>query len=205
MGSSENYELLIGKINTFIRKYYFNNLLRGLIFLGAGLFSAYIVITVSEYFWHFNTVFRTFLFYFFILLNLGLIAWLIIPSLLAWLRLGKTITHDQAAEIIGKHFYDVKDKLLNTLQLKKLTDTGAEHRELIEASINQKIETLKPVSFPSAINIKENTKYLKWVVFPAAVICIIALAAPSILTEGTKRLIRHNEYFALVWPFLNLT
>jgi len=201
MGSSENYELLIGKINTFIRKYYFNNLLRGLIFLGASLFSAYIVITVSEYFWHFNTVFRTFLFYFFILLNLGLIAWLIIPSLLAWLRLGKTITHDQAAEIIGQHFYDVKDKLLNTLQLKKLTEANNEHRELIEASINQKIETLKPVSFPSAINIKENTKYLKWVVFPAAVICIIALAAPSVLTEGTKRLIRHNEYFAPVAPF----
>ncbi|MGZ3819783.1 MAG: DUF4175 family protein, partial [Mucilaginibacter sp.] len=118
MRSSENYELLIEKINTFIRKYYFNNLLRGLIFLGAGLFSAYIVITVSEYFLNFNTGFRTFLFYFFILLNLGLIGWLIIPSLLAYLKLGKTITHDQAAKIIGKHFSNVSDKLLNTLQLK---------------------------------------------------------------------------------------
>ncbi|HTE01024.1 MAG TPA: DUF4175 family protein [Mucilaginibacter sp.] len=201
MRSSENYELLIGKIDTFIRKYYFNNLLRGLIFLGAGLFSAYVVITVSEYFWNFNTAFRTFLFYFFILLNLGLVCWLIIPSLLAWLSLGKTITHDQAAEIIGRHFYDVKDKLLNTLQLKKLAEGDEQHRELIEASIDQKIETLKPVSFPSAINIRENTKYLKYILFPVAVICIIALAAPSILTESTKRLIRHNEYFAPVAPF----
>jgi len=165
MRSSENYELLIGKIDTFIRKYYFNNLLRGLIFLGAGLFSAYVVITVSEYFWNFNTAFRTFLFYFFILLNLGLVCWLIIPSLLAWLSLGKTITHDQAAEIIGRHFYDVKDKLLNTLQLKKLAEGDEQHRELIEASIDQKIETLKPVSFPSAINIRENTKYLKYILF----------------------------------------
>jgi hypothetical protein len=201
MRSSENYELLIGKIDTFIRKYYFNNLLRGLIFLGTGLFSAYVIITVSEYYGNFNTGFRTFLFYFFILLNLGLITWLIIPSLLAWLKLGKTITHDQAAEIIGKHFANVSDKLLNTLQLKKLADDNLQHRELIEASIDQKIETLKPVSFPSAINIRENTKYLKWIIFPAAVICIIALAAPSILTESTKRLIRHNEYFAPVAPF----
>jgi len=201
MRSSENYELLIGKIDTFIRKYYFNNLLRGLIFLGAGIFSAYVIITVSEYYGNFNSGFRTFLFYFFILLNLGLIAWLIIPSLLAWLSLGKTITHDQAAEIIGKHFSDVSDKLLNTLQLKKLADSNEQQRALIEASIDQKIETLKPVSFPSAINIKENTKYLKWVIFPAAVICIIALAAPSILTESTKRLIRHNEYFAPIAPF----
>jgi hypothetical protein len=201
MRSSENYELLIGKIDTFIRKYYFNNLLRGLIFLGAGIFSAYVIITVSEYYGNFNTAFRTFLFYFFIFLNLGLIVWLIVPSLLAWLRLGKTITHDQAAEIIGKHFTDVSDKLLNTLQLKKLADSNQQQRELIEASIDQKIETLKPVSFPSAINIRENRKYLKWIVFPAALICIIALAAPSILTESTKRLIRHNEYFAPVAPF----
>ncbi|HJP63346.1 MAG TPA: hypothetical protein VJ844_07875, partial [Mucilaginibacter sp.] len=184
MRTSENYELLINKIDTFIRKYYFNNLLRGLIFLGAGLFSAYVIITVGEYYGDFNTTFRTFLFYFFIILNLGLIAWLVIPSLMAWMRLGKTITHDQAAEIIGKHFSDVSDKLLNTLQLKKLADNSPESRALIEASIDQKIETLKPVSFPSAVNIRENSKYLKWVIFPVAVICVIALAAPSILTEG---------------------
>ena len=201
MRSSENYELLIGKINTFIRKYYFNSFLRGLIFLGTGLFSAYVVITLSEYFGNFNTTFRTILFYFFIFLNLGLIAWLVIPPLMSWLKLGKTITHDQAAEIIGKHFSDVSDKLLNTLQLKKLADENQQQRTLIEASIDQKIESLKPVSFPSAINLRGNNKYLKWVVFPAAVICILALAAPSVLTESTKRLIRHNEYFAPVAPF----
>ena len=83
MTSAENYDVLIDKINTFIRKYHFNNLLRGLIFLGAGIFSAYVVITLGEYFFNFNTLLRTLLFYFFILLNLGLIARLIIPPLMA--------------------------------------------------------------------------------------------------------------------------
>ena len=201
MNTADNYELLIDKINIFIRKYYFNNFLRGLIFLGAGLFSAYVVITLCEYFGNFNTLFRTILFYLFILLNACLVFWLIIPSLLAWLKLGNSLTHDEAAEIIGKHFNDVNDKLLNTLQLKKQAAEDVQHRALIEASINQKIEALKPVSFPSAINIGENTKYLKWVLIPAGVICIIALAAPSILTESTKRLIRHNEYFVPIAPF----
>jgi hypothetical protein len=201
MGSAENYEVLIDKINVFIRKYYFNNFLRGLIFLGAGLFSAYVVITLSEYFGNFNVVFRSILFYFFILLNIGLVCWFILPPFLAWLKLGHSLTHDEAAEIIGKHFHDVNDKLLNTLQLKKLAATDDKHRALIEASIDQKIETLKPISFPSAINIRENSKYLKWVLAPAAVIIVLAFAAPSILTESTKRLIRHNEYFAPVAPF----
>src|SRR6195952_4929474 len=99
MNATENYELLISKINTFIRKYYLNNLLRGLIFLGAGLFSAYVIITLSEYFGNFNTIFRGILFYAFIFLNLGLIFWLVLPSFLAWLKLGKTLSHDEAAEI----------------------------------------------------------------------------------------------------------
>jgi len=201
MSAPKNYEHLIGKINVFIRKYYFNNFLRGLIFLGAGLFSAYIVITISEYFGNFGVLFRTLLFYFFIVLNISLICWLIVPSLLAWLKVGKTLTHDQAAEIIGKHFADVNDKLLNTLQLKKQAADDPRHRALIEASIDQKIETLRPLSFPSAINIKENAKYLKWALFPAGIICIMAFATPSVLTESTKRLIRHNEYFVPAAPF----
>src|ERR1700761_140872 len=201
MQSSENYNILIAKINTFIKNYYLNNLLRGLIFLGAGLFSAYVIITLSEYFGNFNSFFRGVLFYGFILLNLALLGWLVIPPFLAWLKLGNTLTHDQAAEIIGKHFNDVNDKLLNTLQLKKLAAGDERHRELIEASIDQKIENLKPVRFPSAINIKENSRYLKWILTPIAVIIIIALAAPSILTESTKRIVRHNEYFAPVAPF----
>jgi hypothetical protein len=201
MHATDNYDLLIVKINTFIRKYYFNNLLRGLIFLGAGLFSAYVVITVGEYFGNFSSTLRTILFYFFIVLNLGLITWLVIPSLLAWLKLSKTLSHDEAAEIIGKHFTDVNDKLLNTLQLKKQAALDDKRRALIEASIDQKIELLKPVSFPSAVNIRENNKYLKWIIIPAAIICVIALTAPTILTESTKKLVRHNEYFAPVAPF----
>jgi len=195
-----NYDLLIAKIDTYIRKYYLNNLLRGLIFLGAGLLSAFVIITVSEYYADFNSGLRTFLFYFFILLNLGLISWLVLPSLLAWLKLGKTISHDQAASIIGEQFAEVNDKLLNTLQLKKMADEAGQN-ELIAASIDQKIAALKPISFPSAIDISQNNKYLKWVIFPAALIIIIALAAPAIITESTKKIIRHNEYFAPVAPF----
>ncbi|MGY3214623.1 DUF4175 family protein [Mucilaginibacter sp. HD30] len=201
MNSHGNYELLIDKINTFIKRYYLNSLLRGLIFLGAGLFSAYIVITLTEYFGNFDSLFRSVLFYGFILLNLVLIAWLVVPPLMAWLKLGKTLTHDQAADIIGKHFNDVNDKLLNTLQLKKQSASDVGHQDLIQASIDQKIENLRPIRFPSAINLGENRRYLKWVLAPAGVIIVLAFAAPSMLTESTKRILRHNEYFAPVSPF----
>jgi len=201
MEASDNYTVLIDRVNAFIKKYYLNNLLRGLIFLGAGLFSAYITITLLEYFGNFNTLLRTLLFYAFILLNSTLLVWLVIPSLFAYFNLGKTLTHDEAAEIIGQHFGEVRDKLLNTLQLKKQAEENEQHRQLIEASINQKINTLNPVSFPSAINLKHNNRYLKWVALPVIVILIIAFTAPAILTESTRRLIHHNEHFVPAAPF----
>lgn len=201
MNRADSYILLIEKVNTFIRKYYLNNLLRGLILLGAGLFSAFIIITTLEYFGNFDTFLRSLLFYGFILLNIALAIWLVIPSLLAYLNWGKTLTHDEAAEIIGQHFGDVKDKLLNTLQLKKLASEHIEHQQLIEASINQKIAELRPVSFPSAIDLKQNRRYLKWVALPALVIAIMAVVAPFVLTESTRRLIHHNQQFIPAAPF----
>lgn len=201
MYQSGNYHLLIEKIDVFIRRYYINKLLRGIIFWGAVLFTGYIVATLSEYLGHFTILLRTLIFYGFILLNLVIIVRLVLPPLMAYLKLGNTITHHQAAEIIGRHFTEVQDKLLNTLQLKILADENPQHRQLIEASIDQKIETLRPVRFPTAVDLHENVKQLKWVLAPAALIIILALAAPAILTEGTRRLIKHNEYFAPVAPF----
>ncbi|RKR80958.1 uncharacterized protein DUF4175 [Mucilaginibacter gracilis] len=201
MQAVSNYDLLISKIDTFIRRYYLNKLLRGIIFLGAVLFSGFVVVTLSEYLGNFNTLLRSILFFGYILLNVTIFCWLVLPPLMAYFRLGSTISHDEAAQIIGTHFADVKDKLLNTLQLKRLSDDQPAHRALIEASINQKIVSLKPVSFPSAIRIKENVKYLKWALVPLCIIVILAFTAPSMLKDSTERLIKHNQYFAPKSPF----
>ncbi|WP_295648918.1 DUF4175 family protein [uncultured Mucilaginibacter sp.] len=201
MSANSNYELLIQKIDTFIRRYYLNKLLRGAIFLGATIFTAYILTVLSEYFGNFSIILRSCLFFGYILLNLGVFFWLVFPPLLAYFRLGSVISHDEAAEIIGTHFTDIQDKLLNTLQLKRLADETPGQRSLIEASIDQKIGALKPVSFPSAIRIKENTKYLKWAIAPLAIIVLLAFTVPSVLTDSTERLIKHNQYFAPKAPF----
>lgn len=201
MQNGSNYDLLIGKMDEFIRKYYLNKLLRGLIFLAAALFFSYLVLTFSEYFGHFNTFFRSIIFYGFILLNLSLFGWLVAPSLLAYFRLGKMISHDQAAEIIGRYFQNVQDKLLNTLQLKKIADQNPEQKSLIEASINQKIAELKPVTFSAAVKINENKRFLKWVLVPLVLIITVAFVAPSIIHDGTERIIKHDQYFAPKAPF----
>ena len=126
-----NYALLIEKIDEFIRKYYLNKIIRGSIYLAASLFGSYVLVTMAEYYGNFSPVIRTVLFYGFIGLNLTILTrWIILPSM-AYMRLGKTIDHEQASAIIGDHFGDVKDKLINTLQLKKLAESSSAHLALI--------------------------------------------------------------------------
>ena len=201
MGSSTNYDLLIEKIESFIRKYYLNKVLRGMLLVVATLFFSFLFVLFIEYLGDCNLTVRAFLFFGYWILNGGLFCWLALPPLLSYLKFGKTISHDEAARIIGLHFSDVADKLLNTLQLKRIADNNPEQRQFIEASIDQKTAALKPVSFPAAVRIKQNLKYVKWVLLPLVVILTLAIVFPAILKENTEKIIQHDKTFLPKAPF----
>src|SRR5258706_15577954 len=120
-----NYTLLIEKLDAFIRKYYKNQLIRGVIYCVALGLAFYFAVTTLEYFGYFSTTLRTILFYSFIAGNIFIIARYVVISLSYLYRYGKIISHEQAAMIIGRHFPEVQDKLLNVLQLHRLADETA--------------------------------------------------------------------------------
>ena len=196
-----NYNQLLLKIDGFIRKYYLNKVIRGSIWL-AGVFTlSYLFIVITEYYSYFGITTRSILFYSFIILQLALAWFLIIRHLVNYMRLGRIIGYERASEIIGNHFPEIKDKLLNTLQLKKQSGEHPNHNALINASIEQRILALAPIPFVSAIKISDNKKYLRYALLPFASMIIIAFAAPSILTDGTERFINHNQFFKKKAPF----
>lgn len=198
----DNYQLLIDRLDAFIRKYYKNQLVRGGIYAFTLSLAFYLLVVTFEYFGHFNTGIRTFLFYSFVLGIAFIIGRFVIIPLMHLYRLGKIISHEQAAEIIGKHFAKVQDKLLNVLQLKKQADDEpTSHHDLLFAGINQKIEELKPVPFISAINVNENRRYLRFAFIPLVVLIVLLFAAPSFVKDSTKRLIEHKTYFEKPAPF----
>ena len=119
--------------------------------------------------------------------------------LIRYFKLGSTISHEDAAVIIGEHFGDVKDKLLNVLQLKKLVDH--EESALLHASIEQKTSSIKLVPFQAAIDLNKNSKYLKYALPPFLLLLFILFAAPSIITESTTRIIHNDQKFAKAAPF----
>jgi len=198
---ASGYDLLIEKLDSFIRKYYKNLVLRGLLYTVALIGLFFLTISLLEYFGNFGMGVRKVLFFSFLLGSIYIIARFIITPLVKLYHLGKVISYEQASQIIGKHFTEVQDKLLNTLQLKQSSFSGGASQELISASIDQKAGELSPVPFNNAIDLGENRKYLKYALPPLAILLIILFAAPSIIKDSTKRLVRFNEEFVPEAPF----
>lgn len=192
----DNYSLLLEKLDEFIRKYYKNQLIKGILYSTGIIIAFFLSVTALEYYGQFDTTLRTVLFYLFLISNGYVVAKLILIPILKLKKLGKIISHEEAAKIIGTHFSSVQDKLLNVLQLHQLSGS-----ELIVASINQKIKELKPIPFSSAIDLTQNKKYLKHALVPLLLLVAVLFGAPSIITDSTKRLINHRTYFERQAPF----
>lgn len=195
-----NYQLLISKLDQFTRKFYINKLIRGGLYTIGLLLGLFLLFNILEYYFYFDTGVRKAMFGTYIVTALAAIGgWVILP-MTKYLGLGKTISHEQAAQIIGEHFGDVKDRLLNVLQLKKQSESMP-NADLISASIDQKTDSIKLVPFKAAIDLTKNRQYLKYAVPPVLALLFIVFAAPSIIKDGTHRLINNNQKFEKAAPF----
>ena len=139
----ETKAIIFDKLEAFIKRFYTNELIKGIIlFVGLGLLYFLFTILV-EYFLWLPTSGRTILFWLFVGVQVFLLLRFILFPLFKLFKLQKGINYEQASVIIGNHFSQVNDKLTNFLQLSNQTESS----ELLLASINQKAEALSPVPF----------------------------------------------------------
>ncbi len=201
MSSNSAYSLLIEKLDKFIRKFYLNKLFRGAIYFTSIALLCFILLNTLEYFFYLKPIWKTILLFSTIGFLLMLLTNTIIVPLSKYYKLGNRISHIQAAEIIGKHFVEVEDKLINILELHQLSSTELERINLIEASINQKIVEIKAVPFISAIDLSKNKKYLKYIYLPLSIIILLAIILPGFIESGSARLIQYDKQFEKPAPF----
>ena len=192
-------EIIISKLDKFIRKYYKNKLIKGILYSASLLFSFFLILNTLEYFNYHSIIIRSILFYFFLLIAIIIIYLFIIIPFFKIFRVTKTISYKEAAEIIGKHFPEVSDKLINLLQLQELTSKI--DSQLLEASIGQKTKELSPIPFLGAVDLSKNRKFIKWVSIPLGIIILSLIFFPSFIKEPTYRYINHEKYFEAPAPF----
>lgn len=194
------YDQLVSKLDAFIRKYYANKLLRGALVLLSSVLGYVLVVSIGEYYLYLPVWSKVLIVGVFVLLGLtALLFWIIMP-LAKMARLGKIISHEQAAAIIGDYFPEVSDQLLNILQLKQQENTTASH-QLIEASIGQKIKSIAVVPIGKAIDFSTNKKYLPFLLPLLLISVFILVAAPNIFRDASQRLLQPTKTFERPAPF----
>ena len=193
-------QVLIGKIERFVRKFYANRLIQGVL-IGAALWIVfYLLVNTLEYFSWFSSNVRLALL---ILLIVGSVlvatVYLIIP-LVNLIRFRKKMSLEQAALLIGKFFPDISDKLLNTLQLSDDLASDSSN-ELLIATIEQRTAQLTPVRFSDAVDLKGNLRYLY--IFLALLVVLLALMLflPRFALQPTQRIINYGQVYEKPLPF----
>ncbi len=198
---NDSVEILLQKIDAFIKKYYLNKIIKGLILSVSVYIAWYLIIVLAEYFGRFSTQFRTVLFLITVLAYLTIFIRLILLPILNLFKIGKTINYYQASRIIGNHFPEISDKLQNTLELKELADADNGVKDLILASISQRTVKLSPIPFVSAIDLRKNTKYLRFLIPLSLVTAAFFIIWPGIITEATERIVNFDKQYLAPAPF----
>lgn len=190
--------ILEQKLNSFIDKYYQNQVFKGLILVVSTSVIALFAVSILEYFGRFNSNVRYTLFLIYIILVLAIAAWYLIRPAIALFNLQRQLDHSKAAKIIGEHFPEVQDKLLNALQLQH--EALSSQNSLLLASIEQKTNELKPIPFANAINKAETMRYFKYALLPALALVLILFISPG-FKSSTERIVKYDKTFEPQAPF----
>lgn len=191
---------LLDKINAFIAKYYRNKLLKGFLIVSGCILLYLLMLILGEYFFYFPPVFKIIAIALPSLVALYAITRYIAIPLFQMMRMGKRISESEAASIIGSHFPEIGDRLVNVLQLQSRQVSGSS-RELIEASIEQKSRQLAPFQFTQAIQLSQNKKWLPLVLLPVFLCAAIYFFNPGIWTQSGTRLINVTTQYTKPAPF----
>ncbi len=190
--------ILQEKLRAYKRKYYLNQVIRGSIFFLAIFLSMYLISTSVDFGFKPGTTGRGIIFFSFLGILLITLYRFILSPLIKIYNTNQQISDEEAAKQIGNLFPDLRDKLLNTIQLSKIS---SKENSLVSASIDKRIEEISVFQFTSGIKYNTNKRYVKYAAYPAAVLLVLLLFVPQFLTESTERIIKYNKEFSPAFYF----
>ena len=199
----DTFNILLEKLDRFIRRYYLNQLIKGSIFFGAGLLILFILFITIEYFGYLSSNVRFVLFYGFLLFNLAILIKFVVLPLMGMMRIGRKISEEQAAKLIGKYYRtELNDKITNVLQLKKFLNQNPENAELILAGIEQKAAVINPIPFQNAIPLRGNLRLVPYFIVPVLFTTLFYILQPAFIIEPVTRIVQYETQFERPTPFV---
>ena len=194
----DSYKNILHKLSAFITKYYTTQMIKGVfVFVAVALLFFLCVLTLEYFLWLGSTARMVLFISSLIVTLLLLVRYLIIPVIYL-LRIQKGLDLKTASGIIGNHFPEVGDHLINLLDLAD----DKQKSELLLASIEQRSKRLSPVPFNKAIDIRKSLAYAKYVLIPVFIITGIGIAGHLNSFMGSyDRVVNYDVAYEKPAPF----
>ena len=190
-------EKIINRLSEFISRHNYFELLKGLITTAIIVVFLLTILVIIEYFASLNSLVRGILFYGFLLFLTVILYQNIIKPFFILIKLRKGMTYEQAAIVIGEHFGEVKDKLLNALQLQSAGFSSS----LAEAMIQQRSQEFEAISFTQAVDKERLKKQIPYFILVIVFSMLVYVINPNVFKLGAKRIIEYNVPYHLTAPF----
>lgn len=194
------FPIIEQKLENFIRKFYTNKLVLGLLFFVVFGVVAFTVSSFAESFLYLSPLVKTFLFYSFIFILLSDFVFFILLPLLKIFKILPVISYEEASSIISNYFPESKDTLLNLIQLHyQQPETDS---ELLLAAVNQKAGIISPLNFSSAINYKTTFRYLTVSLLLILVFSIFATTNFDRFKRGASQFLNYSAAYEPENPYI---
>lgn len=193
-----NFSIIESKLDDFIRKFYSNRIVIGLILFvlisSLSLFTLFMIEGVA----YLQPSVKTVLFFFAIFLFSTVFIFLILIPVLKIFKVIPYISYEEASTIISNHFSDSDDVLISILQL---NNQNSVNTDLLIASINQKIDLISPLNFTNAINLKKTAKLLSYSVGILLILILLSFVFSSNFKQGASRFMDYSMYYEPANPY----
>ncbi len=193
--NSSFYNEIISKLEKLIKKEYLVFFLSGLLITGIIVLSAFTIFSLYELASYSSVTIRTILFFALILLSLSSFVYFVLLPLLKYLNVFKNRDYLISANRVGKSFPEIKDDLLNALQLVSVSQSSVYYSSLLsDAAFRNVYERVKPIQFDSIIDYSK-TKKISLYFLSVLIFCVALFSFVPGLTEASNRLLNYNQQF----------
>lgn len=190
-------ENLSFNLEKFYKKFYINRLVKGVLFSFGFLVMVILFLDLLVFYGNLPTFIRFGLFYGFVVVLLSSLYFGVLDPVLRLLRLTKGLTENEVAKYVGSYYDAIGDKLINTLQLEKLSGSNS----LVKASIDSRVDFLDEFDFSKAVPKINRNKSALVFILPIALFIGLFVFNNKVVTQGSSHLINYSVDYSAIAPF----
>jgi hypothetical protein len=189
------YKEIITKLETLIRKEYSELIIRGIVvsfFIGV---ASFLLFSLVEWIGFTKSIVRAILFFVFVVIIITSVGYNIVLPLLKYFNVFKNRDYQLSADKVGRFFPEIKDDLLNALQLVSTDKSKSIYSaSLLDAAFKNVYERSKPIKFESIVDFTKVKKLFKSFSILLLGAIILFVFVPG-LRAASFRLLNFNQEF----------